>query len=331
MATYYSGYFMHELLPAKTALLFRQIAGYWIVLFVCSLLIAFISDFLRIVHRFFNIYPQWIFQSYALAKMSLFGMSVIVSSIVLFTGLKNFRDPQVVELSLPVRKHNENHEGLTIVAASDFHLGNIIGTKRLSHWVKLINSQDPDIILFAGDIFDRDFNSNISHEVETELLKLTAKYGVFAVPGNHEYYTDTREVFQCLEGSNITLLIDSVFTLENQLIIAGRDDPTQPERKNMESLLKGLNTDLPLIVMDHQPYSIEESVEHRIDLYLAGHTHNGQIHPLKVFLSRYWNLYYGYRKIESTHFYVTSGLGLRIAPIRIGSQSEIVKINLTAG
>jgi len=326
--TFYSAYFLSALFPVKIALVMRQIAGFWIIFFVCSLLAALFADFLRVMHHFWSIYPQWVIQHYSSVKLTYIGVGILTVLILTLAGFKNFVDPQVVKLNLRIDKQITDHNEITIVAASDFHLGNIIGKERLAEWVEMINMQNPDIILLAGDIFDRNFSSFLSHEVDDELMKLNARQGVYAVLGNHEYFTDTKEAIRCLNRCNITLLIDSVITLKNKVIIAGRDDPCNPGRKSMDSLLYGINSDLPLILLDHQPYSLNESVKHKVDLYIAGHLHNGQIYPLNVFLSRYWELYYGYRKIGNTHFYVTSGLGLRIVSIRLGTRSEIVLIRL---
>ena len=81
-----------------------------------------------------------------------------------------------------------------------------------------------------------------------------------------------------------------------------------------------------LLCPDHQPHSLDESVKNQVDLHLSGHTHNGQIFPFNRFVSRIYGLGYGYRKSGNTHQYVSSGLGLWAAPIRLGTQSEIVKI-----
>jgi hypothetical protein len=80
---------------------------------------------------------------------------------------------------------------------------------------------------------------------------------------------------------------------------------------------------LPKILLDHQPGSLEESAQQGIDLHISGHTHNGQIFPYNKLVSKIYGLGYGYRQTDGTHFYVSSGLGLWGAPIRLGTQSEI--------
>jgi len=91
---------------------------------------------------------------------------------------------------------------------------------------------------------------------------------------------------------------------------------------------KHLAQDQIRIVLDHQPHSFAESKENDIDLHLSGHTHNGQIFPFNLIVSKIYELGYGYKKSGNTHYFVSSGLGLWGAPIRIGTRSEIVSIVL---
>ena len=231
-------------------------------------------------------------------------------------------------MNLMINKKSDHFKNLTIVAASDIHLGYIIGKERLAGWVEMINNQNPDIILLTGDIFDKDFNFKESQNIDEELMKLHARYGVYAVLGNHEYFRDIEKAIENLQCSGIKLLRDQAITIDNKFVIIGRDDLTNINRKPIESLLSGLNPNLPVILMDHQPSNLQESVKNDIDLQISGHTHNGQIFPYSLIKSKFWELSYGYRKIGNTNFYVSSGLGLSYVPMRFGTQSEIVRIQL---
>jgi predicted MPP superfamily phosphohydrolase len=215
--------------------------------------------------------------------------------------------------------------------ASDLHLGNVLRKGRLTKWVNLINSQDPDLIILDGDIFDHSYKAVESQHMDKELRRLHAKLGVFAVPGNHDYYTGVDKVISYLRKSGITVLRDSAVVVNNSLLIIGRDDLTNKNRKTLSSLLEGQDPGLSTLVLDHQPHSLDESVKNRIDLHLSGHTHNGQIFPFNRIVSRIYELGYGYRKSGNTSQYVSSGIGLWAAPIRLGTQSEIVKILLKSG
>jgi predicted MPP superfamily phosphohydrolase len=111
-------------------------------------------------------------------------------------------------------------------------------------------------------------------------------------------------------------------------MIIGRDDKTNMKRKSLDAILDSLPDGLPKIVLDHQPGSFEESARHGVDLHISGHTHNGQVFPFNKIVSRIYELGYGFKKSGNTHLKVSSGLGLWGAPIRLGTQSEILKIRL---
>lgn len=131
-----------------------------------------------------------------------------------------------------------------------------------------------------------------------------------------------------MRKSGIRVLRDDTVTIAGKLAIVGRDDYTNPNRKALQSLVNGLKRELPIVVLDHQPRSFSESQENQIDLHISGHTHDGQIFPFNYIVSKIYELGYGYKKAGKTHYYVSSGLGLWGAPIRLGTRSEIVSIVL---
>ena len=220
---------------------------------------------------------------------------------------------------------------LSIVAASDVHLGDLIRKGRLVKYVELINNQKPDIILLVGDLFDRNLHSVEEQHMDTVLQKLKAKYGVYAVVGNHEYFGNITRAVNYMIKSGIKVLRDDAITIDNKFIIIGRDDFTNKHRKPLKSIISDSDKSLPMILLDHQPLHLAEAVENNMDVQISGHTHNGQIYPISLIVAKMYQLAYGYLKIGNTHFYVSSGLGLWGAPIRLGTQSEIVNIHLKFG
>jgi predicted MPP superfamily phosphohydrolase len=87
----------------------------------------------------------------------------------------------------------------------------------------------------------------------------------------------------------------------------------------------------PVILMDHQPFGLDEAVRQGIDLQLSGHTHHGQIWPFQLITRAVYELSWGYLKRASTHIYVSSGVGTWGPPVRLGNTPEIVNIQLTFG
>jgi uncharacterized protein len=163
------------------------------------------------------------------------------------------------------------------------------------------------------------------HEI---LAKLKAKYGVYAILGNHDYYANAVKAGKYLEMSGINVLADQSVVIDDRFVLVGRKDYSQHNRMPLEKILNGINKSLPVILLDHQPIHLAEAIHNKVDVQLSGHTHNGQIFPINLIVSKIFELAYGYRKIEDTHFYVSSGLGLWGAPIRLGTQSEIVNMKL---
>ena len=113
----------------------------------------------------------------------------------------------------------------------------------------------------------------------------------------------------------------------------GREDRdskrfTDYVRKDLKSITGGIDKSLPVIMMDHQPFKLEEAQKNGIDLQLSGHTHYGQLWPLNYLVDKIYELAWGYRFIGNTHYYVSCGVGGWGPPVRTGSQPEIVNITL---
>jgi predicted MPP superfamily phosphohydrolase len=256
------------------------------------------------------------------------GFVFLVLGCISVIGYMRFINPQITEVPINVDRNNQSEDELNIIAISDIHLGNVIRKDRLAKWVKLINRQNADIIMIAGDMFDHNMNTVESQQMDIELSRLNAKYGVYAIPGNHDYYAGIDRAMLYMKKSGIRVLRDQTVTIDHRLVIIGRDDLSNRKRKSLSLLLTGVNAKLPRIVLDHQPLSFAESRENNVDLHISGHTHNGQIFPFNRIVSKIYELGYGYKKAGNTNYYVSSGLGLWGAPIRLGTQSEIVKFIL---
>lgn len=127
-----------------------------------------------------------------------------------------------------------------IVAASDLHLGKLVRKERLASWIQIINDQNPDLIMFVGDIFDKTFRSEDSQGMISEFNKLKSKYGVYAIVGNHEYYFDINKSIEYLKLSGIHVLIDEVINIENKITVIGRDDAHNLSRKALDLLIEKL-------------------------------------------------------------------------------------------
>ncbi len=197
----------------------------------------------------------------------------------------------------------------------------------------MINGQNPDIILLVGDTFDEDLGPVIRNNMGEQLATLKAKYGAYAVTGNHEYYGNAAEAVNYLQNHGITVLQDTSITVGGIVNLIGRNDRQSirflgKNRKPLEELVREANQSLPSILMDHQPFNLEEAENNNITLQLSGHTHHGQLWPFNYITGAMFELSSGYLKKGNTHYYVSNGYGTWGPPVRIGNRPEIIVITL---
>jgi predicted MPP superfamily phosphohydrolase len=164
--------------------------------------------------------------------------------------------------------------------------------------------------------------------MESVLSAVQAKYGVFGVMGNHEYYGGKGQK-EFIRRSGITLLIDSVIRIDSLFYLAGRDDQFVGQRKTIKELLKGIPRDLPFIILDHRPTQLQEVSLTGADVQFSGHTHNGQLFPVNLITKSIYELSMGHKKIRDTHFFVSSGLRLWGPPVKTAGKSEILLVDIS--
>lgn len=313
-----------EHFPEPIAKVISFVGFTYLIVFVYLMLSFLLVDIIRVFNYFIHFLPE------GMAAFRLWAMAatLVIITIALIFGNYKFNHPSIVTLNISSDKPKQNKE-LKIVAVSDIHVGISIDKKRLQSYVKLINDQHPDIVLMAGDVSDRSMIPVKAQHMDEEFRSIKARLGVFAINGNHEHYAEEpNETAKYLSSAGITDLIDSACLVDNSFYIVGRDDRSNPKRKALSEIVKGLNPDLPKILMDHQPYHLQDAEQNGIDFQISGHTHNGQFFPGNLIVKWMYELGYGYLKKGSTNYYVSSGLGLWGPHYRIGTQSELVVVNL---
>ena len=165
------------------------------------------------------------------------------------------------------------------------------------------------MVLLPGDIFDEDVNAVIRRNQGDAFRNIKSRFGIFAVNGNHEYIGGVEEADAYMVGHGIKLLRDESITVDGAFSIVGRDDRsaasfTGKPRKQLTELLQS------------------------VDLQLSGHTHYGQLWPINFIIKRIYELPWGYKKINATHFYVSDGVGTWGPPVRTSGCPEIVNIRI---
>lgn len=109
----------------------------------------------------------------------------------------------------------------------------------------------------------------------------------------------------------------------------GRDDRSNTARRSLQELMANVDKNKPIILLDHQPYKLTESETAGVDLQFSGHTHRGQVWPMSLVTDYIYEQSHGYRQWGNSHIYVSSGLSLWGPPFRIGTESEMVVLQLS--
>lgn len=259
-----------------------------------------------------------------------FSVSFILTLLVMGYGYYNYLHPIVTTVDIAIDKPlNADRKDYKVVLLSDVHLGYGRGTKAVEQYVQMVNEQQADLVLIAGDLIDNSAEAVVRLGLGKGLAKMTAGDGVYIVPGNHEYISDIKGTVDFLNTLPFHLLRDEVFVLPNGIQLVGRDDKANPNRASIEELFDNVSLDSPIILLDHQPLETEASEAVGVDLQVSGHTHNGQIWPFSLLTCSLFRVSYGYQRFGDFHLYVSSGLGLWGPPLRIGTKSELVVLNLT--
>jgi predicted MPP superfamily phosphohydrolase len=233
----------------------------------------------------------------------------------------------VREYDLYSEKISAASDGLKIILVSEFHLLSNSDIVWLEKTVALINDLNPDLVIIAGDLIDEPYNK-IKH-FANPFTKLKAPLGIFAVPGNHDYYHDIRSFYSFTEEAGITNLLNEYISINGDITIAGITDRTS--KTNPPDVKKALNDVNPedyLVFVSHQPLYYKEALEMGVDLILAGHTHRGQIPPLRFLIEFYFRYPYGLYEEKGSYLYTTSGVNTWGPPMRLFSHNEIIVFNL---
>lgn len=320
-------------LPDSFTKFFSLIGGYWIPAMVYLLLVLLTLDCLRLIDRYFNIFPQ-VLKAHPNADLYT-GLGVLLILLFVLTyGSFNSRNIKITNYQLTIPKETDINQ-LQAVLVSDTHLGLVIDNRRLTKIVDNINDLEPDIVFLAGDILEENINQLKGKQQFSDTFRqLDAKYGVYAILGNHEYIGGSaNSVAKFFKDANVKTLRDQYAKVADSFYVIGRDDLSatrfnQRMRQDITAIMGDIDKSLPMILLDHQPSRLDEAQQEGIDLQLSGHTHRGQFFPFNLITDRIFEVDWGYLKKDDLQVIVSSGAGTWGPPIRIASRSEIVSIKI---
>lgn len=260
--------------------------------------------------------------------LTALSIAIIVSGF----GIWNATNKQIRRVDIPL-------EGLSseIKAAllTDIHIGHFWGVNTLQKVVDKTNAEKPDVVFITGDLFDGKIRLNKANLAP--LQKLNAP--VYFVEGNHDGYSGAREIKQHLKEVGVHVLENEVTHFSELQLIGLNHMIADNEAVNMhangahstiKSTLDSLNIfpNKPTVLLHHSPDGIKYANKHGIDLFLAGHTHAGQIFPITYIAQMLFEYNKGLHNYKGTKMYVSQGVGTFGPPMRIGTISEISILNL---
>jgi len=264
---------------------------------------------------------------------------ILLATVILVYGYCNIRN--VVETNYSVYTDKGiRDKGYRVAIIADLHYGITMNKEKLYEYCDVIAKQNPDIVVLCGDIVDENTTFSEMQEALQALGSIKSTYGTYYVYGNHDknnysskpYYT-VKQLDEELANNKILLLQDETYNINDDLTIAGRDDigfSRENQRKSGNDLISEVDINKFILLLDHQPCELKENDELGYDLELSGHTHAGQIWPIGQLMSilGIGELNYGYKQLSNMQAIVSSGMAGWGYPIRTGSHSEYVIIDI---
>ena len=245
------------------------------------------------------------------------------------------RRPAVRRVDVPVAGLPDALHGFSIVQITDLHVGPTIGRRFVAGVVARANGLEADLVVVTGDVVDGRVAE--LRERTAPLASLRARHGVFAVTGNHEYYSGAHAWVAEFERLGMRVLMNEHVVLEHEtarLVLAGVTDYSAhhfdaAHRSDPNRALAGAPPDAPRLLLAHQPRSAAAAAEAGFDVQLSGHTHGGQFLPWNWFVPLQQPYVAGLHRHDARlAVYISRGTGYWGPPKRLGAPSEITRLRL---
>ena len=250
--------------------------------------------------------------------------------------------PRIVREDLYLRRWPPRLDGFTIAVLSDFHYDPYFSIHPLRAAIPLVNDLQPDLIVLTGDFVtvptlntgDNESAASGAEPCARMLRQMHSRHGLWAVMGNHDYYTSAARVTSALQADGIQCLANQSFAIEQdgaRFWLSGLDDLFSGTA-DLQKTLHSIPPDEATVLLVHEPDFADIVARHPVDLQLSGHSHGGQIRipglgPLFLpdFARKYvWGLY----RIGDLTLYTNPGLGTIGLPMRWNCPPEITLLTL---
>ncbi|MDO3645731.1 metallophosphoesterase [Nocardia mangyaensis] len=268
------------------------------------------------------------------AKIVAVGVAVVAVSLSSWGVYEARKVPQVRTVEVAITGLPDGMDGLRMVVVTDTHFAALDRQRWSEDVVDVINAQKPDIVAHAGDLADGSVEQR-SAQVDP-LGKVDAPLGRFYITGNHEYFGDAESWMDHMASLGWQPLHNEHRTItrgEDQLVIAGIDDPTGTtlpgHGPDLPRALAGADPDVPVVLLAHQPKQIVDAAAAGVALQISGHTHGGQIWPFHYLVRLDQPVVAGLsRHADNTQLYTSRGTGFWGPQLRVFAPSEITVLVL---
>lgn len=327
---------------------FVKVGNYWLGILLYTILVVGTADVIHVILKRSKKLNQEKLRSFKVFVIS--GVICAVGIAVLsIWGMVNAGNIKTTRYEVRIDKKADDLKQMKVVMAADLHMGYNIGCEHIQKMVDKINAEEPDLVIFAGDIFDNEYEALEDSEKLISIFKgIRSKYGIYACYGNHDIKEKILAGFtfggsrkkesdvrmdEFLERAGITLLRDESVTIADSVYLYGRPDRHRPgrgieNRKTPKEITADMDLSKPIFVIDHQPKELKELADAGVDLDLCGHTHDGQVWPGNLTIRLMWENACGYLKKGDMHNIVTSGVGIFGPNMRVGTIAEICSITV---
>jgi len=279
---------------------------------------------------------QWRWVSIpVIARVIIGACSALLAAIGVANAIKL---PTIREVTVTISNLSASFDGYRVLQLTDLHLTRLFPEAWARSVVTRANAADADLIVVTGDFIDG--SVDMRRRDIAPLKELHAPDGIFAVPGNHEYYFDYERWIEHLESLGITMLLNTHNVLtrgSDHLVVAGVTDLSAARHgqvgPDLGAALAGIPASAPVILLDHQPRNARTAAERSVALQLSGHTHGGMILGLDRLVARgNEGFVSGRYDLGNMTLYVSNGTGLWPGfALRLGKPSEITRFHLRAG
>jgi uncharacterized protein len=265
----------------------------------------------------------------------------IVTAVGVDSVLLEPNEPRVVQREIRLSRWPEKLDGFTIALLSDFHYDSHFSVHPIERSIPLVNSLKPDLIALTGDfvsvpLFSRDDKkaAAAAEPCANCLRKMHAPYGLWAVLGNHDFYSDPNHITRSLQDAGIHVLSNQSTAVElngGRFWLSGVGDVTGGDA-DLDATLHRVPAGEATVLLAHEPDYADYASRHPIDLQLSGHSHGGQVRfpfippfYLPPLGEKYiWGLF----NVGPLTLYTNPGLGTVGFPVRFNCPPEITFITL---